>query len=112
MRLAVLERDGRRCCVCGQYPRVPQVHHRKARGMGGTSSTTSYLLSNLLTTCSTCNLIRIERHRTVAYGNGWLVKQAQPPNQVAVLRFGAWVLLDDEGGWTETDPPAHDSGGS
>lgn len=46
-----------------------------------------------------CNLdhLRIESHRSLAYDNGWLVKQSQFPADVPVLRRGVFVLLRDNG---------------
>ena len=55
LRMKVLQRDGRRCRICGQRPDddvnvVLHVHHIRPRELGGTTEAT-----NLITLCHTCH---------------------------------------------------------
>ena len=100
VRVAVIERDAGRCCICSQYCLAAHVHHRQPRGMGGTSSSSSYAVANLLTLCSTCHLVTVEPNRAVAELNGWVVRRPTDPAEVPVMYRGRWVRLDNDGGVT------------
>lgn len=62
-----------------------QIHHRKPRGLGGSSDPLINSPSNLLLLCSRCH-IEVERDRTVAYEQGWLVRYRHDP-----ARFPVWL---------------------
>ena len=87
-RQAVIERAGKRCERC----RLPgaQIHHRKPRGMGGTSDAAINAFPNLVFVCVTCH-DEIERNRQMAYESGWLVRRWQDPAEVT-----AWDLAGIE----------------
>lgn len=91
------------CEICGQA-RFEQLHHRRARGMGGTRRVSTNTASALLALCRKCHAL-VESERTDARSAGWLVDQAAEPRNVAVTRRGRTVLLDDFGGTTDQDIP-------
>lgn len=102
----VWARDDACCFLCkvtlwrgqGSY----SVHHRRARGMGGSKDPVTNSPANLLLLCgsgtSGCHG-RIEKHRSWALESGLLVRQGHDPREVEVLVGGRpWPLrLDDEG---------------
>ena len=55
LRETVLNRDGRRCCNCGD-PQASYVHHVVPLGVGGSNE-----LTNLITICNGCHK-RIHPH--------------------------------------------------
>jgi len=69
----VIERSGGRCERC-RAPAV-DIHHRKARGMGGTRDPRINCASNLVALCRGCHEL-IESRRTRSYGQGWLIPNA------------------------------------
>lgn len=105
VRTLVYERCAGRCEICDEWTSDLQLHHRRARGAGSTRRPETNYPSNCLALCMMDHL-RCESHRTQAYENGWLVRQSHPPAAVPVLRRGMWVLLDDEGSWTEAETAA------
>ena len=100
VRVLVLDRDNNKCVRCYQHVRVAHIQHRIPRGMGGSRDPASFRLSNLLTFCWRCNLVAVERERTEALDNGWVVSQWADPSTVAVKYRGKWAMLDDDGGVT------------
>ncbi|MBM4558238.1 HNH endonuclease [Rhodococcus hoagii] len=91
------------CEICGQA-RFEQLHHRRARGMGGTRRESTNTASALLALCQPCHAL-VESQRLEALDAGWLVSQAAEPRNVAVTRRGRTVLLDDFGGTTDQEVP-------
>jgi 5-methylcytosine-specific restriction enzyme A len=104
-------RSGSTCEVCGR-PFIPGVrepnrHHRRPRGMGGTSQVDVHLLSNLLLICAGRSARlggvagchgAIESHREDALARGILVPQGHDPADVPfILPSGRAVLLDPVG---------------
>lgn len=90
VRNLVIARASGRCERCGSASGWigHQVHHRKPRGLGGSSSPDINLPSNLLLLCAGCHE-EIERlDREVAYGKGWLVHREHDPAMQPVLLFG------------------------
>lgn len=94
-----------RCCRCGEPGET--IQHRIPRGMGGSRHNPRINLpSNLLWVCGDgtrkCHG-HMERERTEAYENGWLVPRETgglptDPSTVEVLLWdGRRVLLDNEG---------------
>ena len=100
-QLRVQARFGGRCARCGRDG--VYIHHRRARGMGGTKRPEINLPSNLLFLCGTGTTFChgwIEHNRAEARVNGWLLRSGDDPCKVAVLLWdGRRVLLDDDGGW-------------
>lgn len=69
-------------------------HHRLNRSQGG-----RWDASNGLHVCKPCHAYVTDAERAEAKAKGWAVPPGRtPPIEVPVLRRGAWVLLDDEGG--------------
>lgn len=98
----VLTRAAESCERCG-CARPEQIHHRKPRGAGGSSDPAINLPSNLLAVCSPCHLA-IERDRTVAREQGWLVRFEHDPAKRHVWLAGrGYCYLNDDGSITEVD---------
>lgn len=81
------------------------IHHRLARGAGGTHRVDAHSLSALLLICERCHVYLETVERDYAYRRGWLVRHARPghptpdtdPDQVPlVLPGGRRVLLHPE----------------
>lgn len=105
--MAVLDRDAYRCIRCGtpiegERGRAWSLHHRRARGMGGTRRTDTNSPANLIPLCgsgtSGCHGY-VEANRGEALTRGWLVTQLLNPAEVPVLvdHGSRWVYLSDEG---------------
>jgi 5-methylcytosine-specific restriction endonuclease McrA len=92
----VLRRADGMCERCGRGG-PEQIHHRKPRGAGGTSDPHINSPSNLLALCSECHR-EVERNRTVAYEQGWLVhRKANPALTPVWLAFRGFSLLTSDG---------------
>lgn len=120
-RNLVAERANYCCELCGQslyiqgdgWTTAHSFHHRRPRGMGGTTRTDANSPANLLLVCGTgttgCHG-EIEKHRTLALSMGWLVRQDQDPATVptVVENSGSptepWVLLTDDGDYLAVAP--------
>lgn len=100
----VLARDGG-CVICGAGPYGLQVHHRKARRMGGRTDERINAPSNLVTLCAVDHTW-VESRRAEALEMGLLVAEHDDPAQVPALG----LLLDDDGGATPV--PHADQGGA
>lgn len=96
-RKVIYKRANGRCEVCGLPWQIAQIHHRRPRGMGGTSRKNSGTASNGLLVHPKCHA-RIESQREIALENGWLVSQTADPLVVPVKLWHGVVLLDDNGG--------------
>jgi hypothetical protein len=92
----IRERANDRCEKCGGRVANPQYHHRRPRGMGGTSREESGDPANALLLHPHCHAW-IESNRSVSHENGWLVYQHEEPTLVPVVRFGEWCLLFPDG---------------
>ncbi|MGX7727568.1 hypothetical protein [Rhodococcus sp. 5G237] len=79
--------------------RVEQLHHRRARGMGGSRKADINSPANLVAICAPCHQA-IESFRHVARERGLLISQhnSSPASHVPVWRRGVRVLLTDQGG--------------
>ena len=81
-----------------------QRDHRKNRSQGGLTAA-----SNLQLLCLTCHLWKTEHPaeaNAVGLGvPGWAISSEYPARRWLATPYGtyrhAWVLYDDEGGWTE-----------
>ena len=113
-RTAVVMRGGFRCEICGgslQGVDGMSIHHRKPRGMGGTTDIKINSAANLMAICGSgttgCHGW-LESHREVAYEKGWLVHRYDDPAEIPVeVKQGAIkavVLLDEHGGYLRTEP--------
>jgi hypothetical protein len=85
------------CERCG-WAEGQQIHHRRARGMGGTRRDSTNAVYSLAHLCHPCHSL-VESNRLEALSDGWLVSQHGDPSRVPVLYRGTWRLLDNEGGW-------------
>lgn len=97
----VAARDG--CCVrC--LGELQNVHHRRVRGMGGTSDPTIGVgLANLIGLCNACHSW-VHAHPTSSYSMGYLVKMGVDPASVPVVaKPGSCVLWLREDGTVEYD---------
>ena len=106
---AVLERSGYRCEVCGKPLGEERgmdysIHHRRARGLGGTRWFGTNLPSNLLVVDGSgttgCHGW-IESHRAEAMASGWLVSRYKDPSLVPVEIEGRLVWLTNNATYGE-----------
>lgn len=110
VRDTVLERDRYRCFRCGRsvLEGMYSLHHRRPRGMGGSSSPLTNLAANALTLCGTgttgCHGWA-ESHRRQAIRLGLILPQGIDPSMVPVLHHqDGWLRLDNYGGTRRADP--------
>jgi hypothetical protein len=96
VRELITTRANGACERCGMAAPAYQIHHRRPRGMGGSTSSDTNRASNGLWVCVSCHS-DIEANREDALRFGWLVRQGQSPADVKVLRRGTWVQLADDG---------------
>ena len=96
------ERDGGACVICGRT--AESVHHRQGR-----SGPDPHRLANLLTLCG--DGVRgdhgeIHAHQSASYALGRMVPRLgiRTPEDTPVLTRSGWVLLDNDGGTTATNP--------
>lgn len=109
---ALYVRAGGRCEICNgdlTTGREYSKHHRLPRGRGGRNA-----LVNLMLLCGSgttgCHGM-VERHRAIAYGNGWLVRTGHDPAGVRVLIHGGhfgdlwarFVTLTDDGQYVDVE---------
>jgi len=103
-----LVRDSGRCLLCRATDGL-DVHHRRARGMGGTSRPAHLRRSNLVTLCRRCH-DRVEAHPEVARALGYRLDRHQDPEETAVWAssvLGAgWTHLWDDGSVALSPLPA------
>jgi len=79
-RKAALERDEHQCRRCSRP--ATDVHHRRIKGMGGTSDPEiNFGLSNLLSACRECHS-HVHLHPAESYESGWLVHSWDAPEDV------------------------------
>ncbi len=98
-RDVIYQRSDGVCERCGAGP-VEQLHHRRARGAGGSRRTDTNTPANCLAICSPCHL-HIETNRTEAKDMGWLVRQGHDPEHVPVMyRRTGLVNLHPDGSIT------------
>ena len=109
VRLVFEVRDGESCFNCGRgllwHERGTgwSMHHRRARGMGGTKETWVGQPGNALTLCGSgttgCHGW-VETHRDTAYEHGLLVRRHSldlPVNVPVRNQAGVWFWLTDWG---------------
>jgi 5-methylcytosine-specific restriction protein A len=106
-----MARDAGRCRRCGAIGH--QIHHRRPRGMGGTSDPLINNPSNLVLLCQPCHA-EVESAREQAYDSGWLLRHAslELPSEVPLVDLqGRTFFLTEEGtvvgvGHIRGDPPS------
>lgn len=110
---ALILRDRGVCVICGRPgtdwdPLVP--HHRKNRGMGGSSNPAINRTSNLLLIHRSENAALEQATRPDFYDRGWKLKDVSAALGTPVLYpDGRWYRLDDEGGRREVAAPMADA---
>lgn len=93
VKIVVRERAGGCCELCGRHPGPDySYHHRRPRGMGGSSAADTNQPQNLLFVCGSgttgCHGL-IEASRLDSYDFGWLVRQGHDPLDIPVVLAGA-----------------------
>lgn len=99
VRLAVLMRSGGLCERCRANP-ADQMHHRRPRGMGGTSVEWVGQAANAAHLCAACHRW-VEAHRASSLMFGWLIPldtQATADLVPMVDLTGAMFTHDNAGG--------------
>ena len=100
-RELVLHRSTYRCERCSDEVWAGfHIHHRRPRGMGGTSREDTNHPSNLLVVCPACHTW-IEANRLAALELGYLVRQHDNPATVPVVTPWGRVLLTADGRYEE-----------
>ena len=104
-REAVYARDGYSCVRCFRTSGL-SVHHRRPRGMGGTSLDDVHHKANLITLhgdgVTGCHGW-VESHRTLAYALGYLCPSWEDPEAWPVYRGrGVWQQPGES--WTPAQP--------
>lgn len=115
VRATVLQRDGHCCRRCHRsiLDHPSSIHHRKPRGMGGTSDVRSKDVRNLVLLCGTgttdCHGW-VESHRAEAEEEGWLLSSYDDLDRPTVDLYGTAVTYHADGCVTECpdDPPPFD----
>lgn len=96
-RATVLIRSGGCCERCGRsLANIPaDVHHRRPRGMGGTSDPEIDAPENQVVLDRECHGW-VESNREQAIEHGWLVPRRDPrhPREVPVFIAGDWYLIE------------------
>ncbi len=98
IRQLIIDRQHHACARCCRWllDGYTQIHHRRARGAGGTRCPESNLPANGLALCLQCHR-HIEAERREAYKLGHLIRTYQRPCDVPVWYLGHWVQLHDSG---------------
>ena len=105
VKARVMARSGGFCGRCGYPTPHGEYHHRRNRGMGGTSDMRAGQVSNALLLCRSCHLW-VTDHKQEAMRDGHVVSNFCPdPSAVPVWRKKRWVLLTDDGGISPAEVP-------
>lgn len=92
------ERSGGVCEVCEAAP-ASNLHHRRARGMGGTRAQIhgpEWLLHLCGTGTTGCHGY-IENHPEISYSKGWKLRRTREPAISPVQLGGRWYILTPDG---------------
>lgn len=92
-RQTVIDRAGGRCEVCRRTDLGP-LHHRRLKGMGGTSVAWSDDPSNLLAVCPRCH-DHIHANPAESYDRGLIVRRGDEPWAVPAVLWCGRVWLSD-----------------
>lgn len=111
-RSKVIERASICCERCGKSltGQPYSIHHRKPRGMGGTSDPGANSPANLLLLCGSATTpdgchTAVERFRASAIKTGFIVPRTADPSGVPVKMPSGWWLLGHDGSKTPTTRP-------
>lgn len=96
VRKQIETRSKGRCEVCGSLALYHQIHHRRPRGMGGSTDEACGTAANGIWVHPGCHA-KIESNREQALAKGWLVPQGKNPAEVPFKKYNQWVLLLDDG---------------
>jgi len=100
VREKVIYRDRESCRRCGRWADGGSIHHRRPRGMGGTSDPVVNLPANLVLLCGSgttgCHGW-VEANRVQAREDGWLVPMGVDPADVPVRCADGVLFLTNEG---------------
>lgn len=96
---AIVEARSGGACELDKCGKAEVYHHRRPRGLGGTSLPWVNRPANALHLADACHVERVEAQRHLSYVNGWLVSMlgSAISADVPVLYRGQWVLLRDDG---------------
>ena len=99
-RLALYQRSGNRCEMCGLVRRMGlHISHRIARGMGGTTREQWDDMSRYMLICGRCHAI-VEGRPTAAAKFGWKSPRFSYPWCVPARTWMGWVFLTRDGDYT------------
>lgn len=100
-RQQVRDRD-QTCVICDEQGE--QIHHRRPRGLGGTSRPNANSPANLILLCSGCHRL-VESLRKEALDRGLLLPQSvEEPSAAPLVWHGRTVLLHDDGSVEDVTP--------
>jgi 5-methylcytosine-specific restriction protein A len=111
VRKGVVERAHGVCERCGQAIRGDySIHHRKPRGMGGTTDPAANSPSNLVLLCGSATTpggchTSVEKFRDAAVATGWIVPRSGNPATVPIKRHNGWFILNADYTMTRTVRP-------
>ncbi|MFI6510040.1 HNH endonuclease [Streptosporangium sp. NPDC050855] len=115
VRKAVMLRDQETCVVCGVIvtDRVRSIHHRRNRGMGGSSDPRINDVTNLVVACgdgtSGCHGLLTERPWELdAEKHGWIIGRnsiADPALVPVLVAWLGWCLPTSAGEWQRIEAP-------
>ena len=106
---ALRARSGGMCELCGVTP-ATNAHHRRPRGMGGTTQEI-HGVQWLLHLCGNGNTTGchggVERARDYSYESGWLIRSGEPrPAEEVPVRLAlGWAYLTTTGGYLPATNP-------
>lgn len=101
IKRVVAARDG--CCVRCRGESV-DVHHRKLKGLGGTSDDeVAYGTANLITLCRTCHTY-VHGNPTESYKTGYLVHSWDDPELIGVITSRGIFTFSSDGTFEQTGP--------
>ena len=98
VRGLVNKRSGGVCERCGIKP-ATNIHHRRARGMGGTRRdihSAEWLLHLCGTGTTGCHGY-IEAHPEISYSKGWTLRQNRRARDTPVQTSAGWDILNSDG---------------
>lgn len=99
VKARVMARSGGYCELCGTgCEEVGEYHHRRNRGSGGSRDPRVGQASNCQLLCPPCHSWVTSNTSEARDVGAYVSKFGIPPAEVPVLRYGQWVLLDDQGG--------------
>lgn len=109
VRALVRKRDLETCVVCGVIVagRPSNVHHRRNRGIGGSSDPRINAVENLITACGTpttgCHgILTLRPWEIDAEVNGWVVSTngvVDPAEVLVLVAWLGWCLPTPDGQW-------------